>query len=136
MNKVEFSQARQRLKEHIDVIEGAYDFMLAYAAQGSTGTESGGAASEIRDVLLRAEASLLQFVPLLEEVLQATPLDETYRSFVKVLDSDARATLAGIQLALAQKAISSQLIDNLNAWIHLRAFLTDVFLIDEILPPG
>lgn len=136
MNEAESSKARQRLKEHIDVIEGAYDFMLAYAAQGLTGTEPGGGATEIRDVLLRAEASVRQFVPLLEEVLQTTPLDETYRSFVKVLDSDARATLAGIQLALAQKAISSQLIDNLNAWIHLRAFLTDVFLVDEILSPG
>ena len=36
-------------------------------------------------------------------------------------------------LALAQPAISSQLIDNLNASIHLRALLTDLFLIDEIL---
>jgi hypothetical protein len=34
---------------------------------------------------------------------------------------------------LAQTSISSQLIDNLNAWIHLRALLTDLFLIDEIL---
>jgi hypothetical protein len=33
---------------------------------------------------------------------------------------------------LAQPAISSQLIDNLNASIHLRALLTDLFLIDEI----
>ena len=29
--------------------------------------------------------------------------------------------------------ISSQLIDNLNASIHLRALLTDLFLFDEIL---
>jgi hypothetical protein len=33
----------------------------------------------------------------------------------------------------AQPSISSQLIDNLNASIHLRALLTDLFLIDEIL---
>jgi hypothetical protein len=30
-------------------------------------------------------------------------------------------------------AISSQLIDNLNASIHPRALLTDLFLLDEIL---
>jgi len=34
---------------------------------------------------------------------------------------------------LAQPIISSQLIDNLNASIHLRALLTDLFLIDEII---
>ncbi len=34
---------------------------------------------------------------------------------------------------LTQPSISSQLIDNLNASIHLRALLTDLFLVDEIL---
>ena len=38
-----------------------------------------------------------------------------------------------MQLVLAQPAISSQLVDNLNASIHLRALLTDLFLIDEVL---
>ena len=33
---------------------------------------------------------------------------------------------------LAQPSISSQLVDNLNASIHLRALLTDLFLIDEV----
>jgi hypothetical protein len=41
--------------------------------------------------------------------------------------------LAALKLVLAQPAISSQLIDNLNASIHLRALLTDLFLLDEIL---
>ena len=50
-----------------------------------------------------------------------------------MLDRDAQDSLAAIELVLAQPAISSQLIDNLNASIHLRALLTDLFLIDEIL---
>jgi len=52
---------------------------------------------------------------------------------VKVLDRDANDTLAAIHLVLAQREIGSQLIDNLNASIHLRALLTDIFLIDESL---
>ena len=40
---------------------------------------------------------------------------------------------AAIQVVIAQPSISSQLIDNLNASIHLRALLTDLFLIDEIV---
>ena len=45
----------------------------------------------------------------------------------------ARDSLAAMELVLAQPAISSQLIDNLNASIHLRALLTDLFLLGEIL---
>jgi hypothetical protein len=50
-----------------------------------------------------------------------------------VLDRDSGDSLAAIEMVLAQPAISSQLIDNLNASIHLRALLTDLFLLGEIL---
>ena len=40
-----------------------------------------------------------------------------------------------MQLVLAQGGITSQMVDNLNGMIHLRALLTDVFLIDEMLRP-
>ena len=38
-----------------------------------------------------------------------------------------------LRLVLAQPGISSQMIDNINASIHVRALLTDVFVVDEIL---
>ena len=50
-----------------------------------------------------------------------------------MLDRDARDSLAAMDLVVAQPAISSQLIDNLNASMHLRALLTDVFLLGEVL---
>jgi len=37
---------------------------------------------------------------------------------------------------LAQSSISSQLVDNFERSIHLRALLTDIFLIDEIFKSG
>ena len=49
------------------------------------------------------------------------------------MNVDAKKAQAGINLVLGKSAISSQLIDNLNASIHLRALLTDLFLIDEAL---
>ena len=52
-----------------------------------------------------------------------------------VLKRDAEDSLAAVRMVAAQPAIGSQMIDNLNATIHLRALLTDVFLIDEILNP-
>ncbi len=58
---------------------------------------------------------------------------ERYHAFIDVIEQDARAASAGLQLVLAQASMSSQLIDNMNASIHLRALLTDLFLIDEIV---
>ena len=49
-----------------------------------------------------------------------------------MIDRDARDAQAAVRLVLAQPSISSQLVDNLNASIHLRALLTDLFLIDEV----
>ena len=48
---------------------------------------------------------------------------------------DARRARLAVQLVLAQPGISSQVIDNLNGSVHLRALLTDLFLVDEILRP-
>jgi hypothetical protein len=56
-----------------------------------------------------------------------------YQPFLNVLQRDAADALAAVELVRAQPALSSQLIDNLNASIHLRALLTDLFLIDEVL---
>ena len=47
--------------------------------------------------------------------------------------------LAAVESLLAQPAISSQLIGNLNASMQLRALLTDVYLFGEVLrtqPPA
>ena len=56
-----------------------------------------------------------------------------FETFVEVLDHDARNARAAVRLVLAQPSIGSQLVDNLNASSHLRAVLTDLFLLDEAL---
>jgi hypothetical protein len=124
-----------RLKERIDAVEEAYEFMLAYAAQGVTGEEEGGSATEIRTQLKRSEEALKGMAALVEELVATRGLKPTqpYKSFIGVLERDAASAQAAIQLALAQSALSSQLIDNLNALIHVRSLLTDLFFIDEIL---
>jgi hypothetical protein len=54
-------------------------------------------------------------------------------AFFAAVDGDARVARAAISLVLARPDISSQLVDNLNASIHLRALLTDLFVVDEAL---
>ena len=56
-----------------------------------------------------------------------------YDAFISVVEHDVRCAQAAVQLVLAQPSIGSQLVDNLNASIHLRAVLTDLFLLDEVL---
>lgn len=120
-----------------NAIEECYEYMLAYAGQGLTGTEGSASSSEVRDYLRRAADAISG---LAEAYAAAFKNDhsgesERYGAFFGVLERDARDSLAAIQLVLAQSTISSQLIDNLNASIHLRALLTDLFLVDEILKP-
>jgi len=123
------------LKERIDAVEAAYEFMLAYAAQGVTGEEASSSGTEIRVQLKRSDCALEGLAGLVKELVTARGLEPTqpYSSFIDVLDRDTRSAQAAIQLVLAQRAISSQLVDNLNALIHLRSLLTDLFLIDEVL---
>ena len=56
--------------------------------------------------------------------------------FLKTLEADAATTQSALRLVLGQPGISSQMVDNLNASIHVRALLTDVFIVDEILKSG
>jgi hypothetical protein len=119
------------LAERISEIEEAYEFMLAYAAQGH---QRGSEGEHIRDYLKRADAALAGIGEAAMAAALARGADPaTFRPFVATLDEDARKTRAALQLALSQRAIASQLIDNLNASIHVRALLTDLFLIDEAI---
>jgi hypothetical protein len=115
-------EVSEDLSERCSVIEECYEYMLAYAGQGVSG-ESDGA---IRDFLARAARAM-------EGLEASVPVSGEYAAFREVVARDARDSLAAVNLVLAQPALSSQLIDNLNASIHLRALLTDLFLIDEIL---
>jgi len=119
------------LSERCSVIEECYEYMLAYAGQGVSGHGDG----TIRDFLSRAAQALTGLESAYAHAVEERGLTPAgpYAAFQTVLARDARDSLVAVELVLAQPAISSQLIDNLNASIHLRALLTDLFLIDEIL---
>ncbi len=119
------------LAERIDKIEEAYEFMLAYAAQGHESDAAGGGPN-VREFLENADAALDGLAAAARLAAEGAAADG-YSDFLEVLDQDAGKARAAIRLVLAQPAIGSQLIDNLNASIHLRALLTDLFLIDETL---
>ena len=128
---------RAELKDRCARIEECYEFMLAYAAQGLRTEPGGGAGSQLRTFLAKADESLNGLAELFTKIVRDDKITPSapYDAFIAVLSRDAADARAAIGLVLAQPSIGSQLIDNLNASIHLRSLLTDLFLIDEIVRP-
>jgi hypothetical protein len=126
---------REDLADRCETIERAYEFMLAYAAQGLSGDAGSQSGGELRQLLTRAAAALRnladRYAALVDD--EGRQPRQPYAAFLDVLRRDAADALAALELVLAQRSISSQIVDNLNASIHVRALLTDLFLIDEIL---
>jgi hypothetical protein len=129
----ELEDARRELNVRCDAIEECYEFMLAYAGQGLA-TEAGGKGTQIREFLTKCDTALTGLADFLTDFVKRldAPSLSSYSAFLALIDRDARDAQAALQLVLAQPSISSQLVDNLNASIHLRALLTDLFLVDEV----
>jgi hypothetical protein len=121
------------LRDRCSTVEECYEFMLAYAAQGLA-ADAGDKGSQLRNLLGRAVEALKGLPEAYESAIGNDGLQpaEKHRAFLTVMEMDSRHALAAMELVLAQPAISSQLIDNLNASIHLRSLLTDLFLVDEV----
>jgi hypothetical protein len=128
---------RADLEQRIEAVESGYEFMLAYAAQGRETDKGAAAGRNVREYLEKMSAALDGLGAVVGEC--ATDVDPTLRgsasSFLAAVDADARIAQGAVRLVLSRPDISSQLIDNLNASIHLRALLTDLFIVDEALKP-
>jgi len=135
MTKDERDDSNADLQERIDAIESAYEFMLAYAAQGRNTDRGAAPDRSVRTHLTRMETALAGLGDVAAAAADArnSALREGTAAFFDALARDAAIAHAATRLLLAQDDISSQLVDNLNASIHLRALLTDVFVLDEAL---
>jgi len=118
-----------------DVIEECYQFLLGYAAQGLPTDEGSPSSRGVRNELQQAHEALVGLHESCRRAIDDQQFEpaEKYDAFCSMLEHDVRNSLVAIELVLAQPAISSQVIDNLNASSHLRALLTDLFLIGEIV---
>ena len=127
--------ARDELARRCETIERAYEFMLAYAAQGLAGDAGSEAGGQLREHLSHASSALQGLGDGYAGLVHAEHLEprDRYAAFLDVLRRDAASALAAFELVRAQRSIDSQTVANLNASIHVRALLTDLFLIDEIL---
>ena len=127
--------AREELSRRADAIEGGYEMMLAYAAQGLPTDQGAANSGQLRDHLKRFEAALTGLAQTYRDCAAALGVgpQDALDGFLKTLELDCNTTQSALRLILAQPGISSQMVDNINASIHVRALLTDVFIVDEIL---
>ena len=127
--------ARAELARRAEAIEGGYELMLGYAAQGLHSDQGAANSGQLRDHLTRFADALTGLPGVYRDCAKALGVgpQDALDGFLEVLSRDAVATQAALRLLLGQSGISSQMVDNVNASIHVRALLTDVFVVDEII---
>jgi hypothetical protein len=129
--------AYAEFERRTDAIETGYEFLLAYAAQGRHTDRGAAPERNVRNYLQNMETALEGFSAAAAACAaqRDAALPKSCAAFFTAVERDALTAQSVIRLVLAQDDISSQIVDNLNASIHLRALLTDVFIIDEALKP-
>lgn len=115
------------LAGRIEVIERGYEYLLAYAAQG----RQDDAGTELRETLLRMHEALTDMQGAIRARFSGLPALAGVTDFTDVVERDVKAARGAIGLVLSRDRIASLLVDNLNASVHLRALLTDLFLIEQ-----
>ena len=131
-------EAKAELSNRADAIEGGYEMMLAYAAQGLATDQGAANSGQLRDHLKRFDTALTGLAQAYRDAATALGVGpaDALEALLKTVERDAATTQAMLRLVLGQQGISSQMIDNINASIHVRALLTDVFVVDEIIRGG
>lgn len=114
------------IEEDIEAIESGYEFLLAFAAQGRPAQDETAPGPHARPTLEGIAGAMKNI---------ATALADSKDDFEQVIANDCRNAGAALRFILNQKKIGSEIVDNLNASIHLRAVLTDLFLYSEALKP-
>jgi len=119
------------LRAAFDIIEESYEYMLAYAAQGRKQEQpDAGGESLIRTHLRRMDAALAECEAAVDSGLGAPAAAYTAR-----FRENLAVTRSVIKMLQARSSVSSEMVDNTNGLLAVRAFLTDVFFIDQVVLP-
>jgi hypothetical protein len=121
------------LAQRIDIIERGYEYLLAYAAQG----RQQDAGTELRETLQQMHQALTDMPGALRAAFADLPATSGATHFTDAVERDVQVARGALALVLSREHIGSLLIDNFNASVHVRALLTDLFLVEQALkvPP-
>jgi hypothetical protein len=115
------------LAARIETIERGYEYLLAYAAQG----RHDDAGTELRATLGAMHVALEDLGAPLRAAFAGLPAATGADALLDAVDRDVGVARGAIGLVLSRRQIPSLLVDNLNASVHLRALLTDLFLLEQ-----
>ena len=121
----------ESIRAHIDRIEEAYEFMLAYAAQGRGDEGAGPDGAQIRTFLAQFDTA----AAAIAEELDAAPLGSEAEAFLDSFKADTAIMTSVLRTMLARGQITSEVVDNANGLIAVRAYLTGLFFLDKVLLP-
>jgi hypothetical protein len=120
------------IRQQINIVEESYEYMLAYAAQGRADEGAGPDGAQIRDFLnqfSKAVESITGSIGgLADSNTQAAAFLDGFRRESAVMESV-------IKIMLARDNVSSEVVDNANGLIAVRAYLTSLFFIDKAILP-
>lgn len=116
----------EEIRRRIEEIEEAYEFMLAYAAQGRA--EEGADGTQIRNFLTRFGKAVDAISDMLETTAAAA-------GFLARFREDSKTMASVIEIMLARGNISSEVVDNANGLIAVRSYLTSLFFLDKAVLP-
>lgn len=114
------------IEDDIETIESGYEYLLAFAAQGRPAQVETGPGPHARPTIEGVAAAMKNI---------AAAFADSQDDFEQVIANDCRNAGAALGFILSQDKIGSEMVDNLNASIHLRSVLTDLFLYSEVLKP-
>lgn len=122
----------ETIRGQIERIEEAYEFMLAYAAQGRSDEGGGPDGAHIRTFLNQFDDA----ATAVEGELDTVPGAENEASaFLAALKADSAVVTSVLRTMLARDRITSEVVDNANGLISVRSYLTGLFFLDKSLLP-
>lgn len=122
----------ETIRTHIERIEEAYEFMLAYAAQGRSDEGAGPDGAHIRTFLNQFDAAAAAIMDELDTVAGA---ESEASAFLASLKADSAIVTSVLRSMLARDGITSEVVDNANGLIAVRSYLTGLFFLDKSLLP-
>ena len=118
----------KHIKDQIEKIEETYEYMLAYAAQGRSDEGAGPDGAQIRTFLNQFSEAQTKLNEATPAMIEAIP---DASDFIDAFMSESKVMAAILKVLLSRSNISSEVIDNTNGLISVRAYLTSLFFLDK-----
>ena len=117
-----------KIRENIELVEEAYEYMLAYAAQGRADEGAGPDGAHIRTFLVQLNEATDNILAVMDDIHAISPNSS---AFIETLKFDAATVKSVMSIMLGKNNVSSEMIDNANGLISVRSYLTALFFIDK-----